>query len=90
MVYFMVMEFIGGGDLSQLLYQFKNEGKLLTKEQVIDIIKDVGAALDHAHGKGVIHRDVKPSNVMINQGGQSILNRLWPGDACPAVRVKLP
>ncbi|MDX1523035.1 MAG: serine/threonine-protein kinase, partial [Anaerolineae bacterium] len=71
--YFMVMEFISGGDLSQLLRRAKDEQSLLAKEEVIRIVKDVAAALDYAHGQGVIHRDVKPSNIMITKTGQSIL-----------------
>ena len=71
--YYMAMEFIDGRDLSLVLDQTKKEGRLLPKEQVIKIVKDVAGALDHAHQQGVIHRDVKPSNIMINQTGQAIL-----------------
>lgn len=71
--YYMVMEFIDGSDLAVRLRQYKNSGKLLPKDQVIRIIKDVAAALDYAHEHHVIHRDVKPSNIMINRDGQAIL-----------------
>jgi serine/threonine-protein kinase len=71
--YFMVMEFIDGQDLSVLLHHQKEQNTLLPPEQVIRIIKDIAAALDHAHDRGVIHRDVKPSNIMLNRHGQAIL-----------------
>ncbi|MCB0224180.1 MAG: serine/threonine protein kinase, partial [Anaerolineae bacterium] len=71
--YFMAMEFIEGSDLAVRLRQLKADQELLAKDQVIRIIKDVAAALDYAHEQGVIHRDVKPSNIMINRRGQSIL-----------------
>ncbi|MCB0165582.1 MAG: serine/threonine-protein kinase [Anaerolineae bacterium] len=71
--YFMAMEFIEGSDLAVRLRQLKADHELLAKDQVIRIIKDIAAALDYAHEQGVIHRDVKPSNIMINRRGQSIL-----------------
>lgn len=71
--YFMVMEFIDGGDLAQQLQQHHTDGKLLPREKILRLTKDVAAALDYAHSRGVIHRDVKPSNIMITQEGQGIL-----------------
>lgn len=59
--YYMVMEYIAGQDLSAYLAQHKK----LTFEEAIPIMRDVAAALDFAHAQGVIHRDVKPSNVML-------------------------
>ena len=72
--YFMVMEFIEGHDLAVVLRQYKQEETLPPQEMVLGIIKDVAAALDHAHNQDVIHRDVKPSNIMLSQrSGQAIL-----------------
>src|SRR5262245_41428688 len=71
--YYMAMEFIEGNDLAVQLRQSKFVQKLLPPETILRIIKDVAAALDYAHSRGVIHRDVKPSNIMINREGQSIL-----------------
>jgi serine/threonine protein kinase len=71
--YFMAMEFIDGSDLAVHLKNLQHDGELASTELISRIISEVAAALDYAHGQGVIHRDVKPSNVMINQDGQSIL-----------------
>ena len=71
--YYMVMEFIDGGDLAVLLHRYKTNQDYLPHENVVRIVKEIGAALDYAHAHSVIHRDIKPSNVMLNHEGQSIL-----------------
>jgi hypothetical protein len=64
-LYYMVMEYIGGSDLAQHLAE---RGPLPLAE-VQPLAHDIAAALDYAHGRGVIHRDIKPSNVMLRNGG---------------------
>ena len=71
--YFMAMEFIDGTDLARHLHQMGKDQTLLSETEITTIMKDVAAALDYAHSRDVIHRDVKPSNIMINSEGQSIL-----------------
>jgi eukaryotic-like serine/threonine-protein kinase len=60
-MYYMVMEYIAGSDLAQLLAEHAS----LPLAQVRPLLRDVAAALDYAHAQGLVHRDVKPSNVMI-------------------------
>ncbi|HUY65271.1 MAG TPA: Stk1 family PASTA domain-containing Ser/Thr kinase [Acidimicrobiales bacterium] len=64
--YFIVMEFIDGRPLSAIL---KTAGPL-TAERTADIGAHVAAALGYAHKHGVVHRDVKPGNVLITDEGQ--------------------
>src|SRR5207302_3303321 len=63
--YFIVMEYVDGRTLSALLRQ---EGPLLP-DRAAAIGADVAAALAFAHRNGVIHRDVKPGNVIITTDG---------------------
>ena len=64
--YFIVMEYIEGRTLGQII---RAEGPLLP-DRAADIGADVAAALAFAHHSGVVHRDVKPGNVLISPSGQ--------------------
>jgi len=63
--YFIVMEYIDGRTLSSML----KDGPIDAARAAV-IGADVAAALDFAHRRGVIHRDVKPGNVLIDESGQ--------------------
>ena len=58
----MAMRLISGGALSSLL----RVGRL-SHERIITILRGVADALDYAHGKGVVHRDVKPQNILLDE-----------------------
>ena len=62
----IVMELVEGQDLQSLL----QERGRLGLDETLDILGQVAAALDHAHGSGVVHRDIKPANIMIEPSGQ--------------------
>lgn len=72
-LYFFAMEYIGGLNLEQLLAHCSSKGTLLPLADVLHIGRAVARALDFAHQRGVIHRDVKPSNVMIAPDGRIVL-----------------
>lgn len=59
--HYMVMEYINGPDLSHYLREYGN----LTLDAALPLITEVASALDYAHDLGLVHRDVKPSNVML-------------------------
>jgi len=64
--YYIVMEYVEGQSLAQIL---RRDGKL-TIEQVTRVALDVSAALGFAHDGGVVHRDVKPGNVLVSPKGE--------------------
>ena len=72
-IYYFVMEYVRGLDLGQLLRQYAAVGELMPIEDVLRIGGAVADALDYAHRKGVIHRDVKPSNVIVSDDGRVVL-----------------
>jgi beta-lactam-binding protein with PASTA domain/predicted Ser/Thr protein kinase len=63
--YFMIMEFVSGTNLRALLTEYGR----LEPGQVLEVTLAVLAALDHAHGHGIVHRDVKPENILIARNG---------------------
>ncbi|WP_421118062.1 Stk1 family PASTA domain-containing Ser/Thr kinase [Aquihabitans daechungensis] len=64
--YYIVMEYVDGQTVSEIL---RNEGPIEPK-RAAGIAADVAAALGFAHRKGVVHRDVKPGNVLITKAGE--------------------
>lgn len=70
--YFLVTEFVPGGDLRRLV-RFHGP---LSEQQAALIIYQAALALDHAHQQGLIHRDVKPGNLLITPEGRTKLTDL--------------
>lgn len=61
---FMIMEYIEGGTLADLLLG----GQPLRLADAVEIVLQVCAALDYAHRHGVVHRDIKPRNILVGPG----------------------
>lgn len=72
-VYYMVMEFITGDTLKSRLQGLEEKGEWVSTDDAARITLAVGSALKYAHERGMVHRDVKPANVMITEDGQVIL-----------------
>ncbi|MEZ4642549.1 MAG: serine/threonine-protein kinase [Chloroflexota bacterium] len=72
-LYYFVMEYVNGLDLSELMARYAADHELMPYHDVIRIGREVAHALDYAHEHGVIHRDVKPSNVMVARNGRVLL-----------------
>lgn len=60
---YIAMHLVEGGDLKQLLAVERT----LTPRRAVSIFEQVGAALDAAHAEGVVHRDVKPQNILLER-----------------------
>ena len=61
-VLYIVMRYVGGGSVKEALLA---RGRL-DPEQAVEVIEQVASALDAAHARGLVHRDVKPGNVLID------------------------
>jgi serine/threonine protein kinase len=70
---YMAMQFIDGADLAAVIDAYREDGAFIEFEQLIKLAHEIGAGLDYAHSKGVIHRDIKPHNIMINKDEHAIV-----------------
>jgi len=85
---YMVMQYVNGHTLSQLLAQRKR----LSGPEALRVARDVCQALRVAHREGIIHRDIKPDNIIVDVGGTAVVtdfgiaralggSRLFPAEA---------
>ena len=65
---FIVMEFIPGESLDRLL---SDKNKKLPIDTALQLSEELAEALDHAHGQGVVHRDMKPANILVTTDGHA-------------------
>ncbi len=77
--FFLVMEYVEGQNLRQVLNHLKKENKYFSIDQIVYVIKETAAGLDHAHrcldstsGRplNITHRDISPQNVMLSFEGE--------------------
>ena len=70
--YYIAMGYMPGGSLKELL---KNEGPL-SKERTFQILQQIGSGLTYAHSQGVVHRDLKPGNILFDAKDQARVSDL--------------
>ena len=65
--YYLAMEFLPGGDLA------RRKGEVFAPERALQIVRQVASGLAVVHDKGLVHRDVKPANVLFRGDGTAVL-----------------
>jgi hypothetical protein len=78
----IVMEYVEGEPLSRTLRRGP-----LRPEEVSRMVTQLGEALDHAHAEGIVHRDVKPANILIREDGVTKLADLGIATAADGTRI---
>jgi serine/threonine protein kinase len=71
--YYLVMEYVVGTTLQAILAERKENWQAWAPAEVLALVEQIGAALDYAHEHGIVHRDVKPSNLLVTEDGHYIL-----------------
>jgi serine/threonine protein kinase len=66
---YMIVEYVPGGSLADRL----RNGEEPSPSVALSLLRGIAAALDYAHGLGVVHRDVKPANVLMDDHGNPVL-----------------
>jgi len=72
-VYYMVMELLEGDSLRTRLNDYRAREERMPMGDVARILLDVLEGLQYAHGEGMVHRDVKPGNILLSRSGQAVL-----------------
>lgn len=71
---FIAMEFVDGSSVAHALRLHRNHGGHLSVQRAISILEGVAAGLSQVHAQGIVHRDVKPANVIVETGtGRPVL-----------------
>lgn len=72
-MYYIVMEFVSGGTLKERIEDLASKGESLPLDAATRAVLEVADALAYAHGRGMVHRDIKPGNIMLTESGRAVL-----------------
>lgn len=70
---YMVMEYVEGETLADRIASYHRAGQLMPVDEVVAYFQQLCAAVDYAHRQGMLHRDIKPRNVLLNKQNEAIL-----------------
>jgi serine/threonine-protein kinase len=71
--YFMVMELIEGSTLKEVMGRLTDAGQMMPTAEALGLMRQAATALSYAHSQGMIHRDVKPANLMLDRDNRVVL-----------------
>jgi serine/threonine-protein kinase len=71
--YYMVMELVEGPTLKERLVELAEQDRLMPLDEAVKIVREAAEALAYAHSRNMIHRDVKPANLMLDQDNRVVL-----------------
>ena len=74
--YYLAMEYVEGEDLRKWWKRREEEGREPTEIERLEVVTQVAEALAAAHGVGVLHRDVKPSNILVKEEAGKLMVKL--------------
>jgi len=67
---FIAMEYVRGKTLLQVVKDAQAKNEKVPADWAVEVMREVASALEHAHSAGIIHRDIKPNNIMITDDGE--------------------
>ena len=80
----IIMEYVDGETLRDAI----DRGPL-EPQRAVEVLRGIAQALDHAHGEGIVHRDVKPANVLVGRDGRVKLADLGIATAMEGTRITM-
>lgn len=69
-MYYLIMEYVAGRSLADILKENEQMEHLIRWQEAVQYARQILNALHHAHSQGMLHRDIKPGNIMITDQGQ--------------------
>lgn len=72
-ILYMVMPYLKGSTLEDVIATHRQQNIALPNETIISLIREIASALDYAHERDMIHRDVKPANILYDSHNRAIL-----------------
>ena len=72
-LYYIVMEYIPGESLQTVLQRLRERGEYLPIDEVVQLMIRLADGVDYAHRQGMVHRDLKPGNIIITPEGEPVL-----------------